>query len=89
MYKNIDMNSLHISIQEDLHDELLELAKSQKSSKTEIIRRALEAYIRTHQRQKTHQDMKRYAQEMAEHSGEFVKETDKAVTKQLLAATEW
>lgn len=85
----MDMNNLHISIQKDLHDELLELAKSQKSSKTEVVRRALEAYIRTHQRQKTYQDMKRYAEEMAEHSGEFVKETDKAVTKQLLAATDW
>lgn len=57
--------------------------------KTEIIHPSLETLIRTNQRQITYQDMKNYPEEMAEHSSEFVKETDKTVTKQLLVATDW
>jgi predicted transcriptional regulator len=83
------MNSLHIPIHKTLHDELLKVAKSQRTTKTEVARRALEAYIRDYDRQKTFEDMQRYAEEMAEHSGEFVKETDKAVSKQLLSSTDW
>ncbi len=83
------MNSLHIPIHKTLHDELLEVAKSQQSTKTEVARRALEAYIRAHQRQKTYEEMQRYAEEMAKHSDEFVKETSNAVAKQVLGSTEW
>jgi predicted transcriptional regulator len=83
------MNSLHIPIHKTLHDDLLEVAKSQQSTKTEVARRALEAYVRAHRRQKTYQEMQRYAEEMGKHSKEFVKETDKAVSKQILESTEW
>lgn len=83
------MNSLHIPIHKTLHDELLEVAKQQQSTKTEVARRALEAYVCAHHQQKTYQEMQRYAEEMAKHSGEFVKETDKAVSKQVLGSTQW
>ncbi len=89
MDRIIYMNSLHIPIHKTLHDELLKVAKSQRTTKTEVARRALEAYIRDYDRQKTFEEMQSYAEEMAEHSGEFIKETDKAVSKQLLASTEW
>ncbi len=83
------MNSLHVPIHKTLHDELLKVAKSQGMTKAEVARRALEAYIREYHRKKTFEEMQRYAEEMAAYSGEFVKEADKTVSKQLLASTEW
>jgi hypothetical protein len=65
------------------------LVEQEQSNKTEIIRRALEGYIRHHQQQTKYRQMQEYAQQMAPHSREFVAESDAAVSEQLLRATDW
>ncbi len=82
------MRNLHISIHEDLHENLLAVAKAKKTNKTEIIRQALDAYIQQLRKQEVFNDMKLYAETMAEDSADFTNEFDAAVTE-LLASTEW
>ena len=83
------MKSIHISVHESLHESLVEVAQQQQTNKTEIVRRALLAYIEKCRQETVFKDMRAYAEEMAEHSAEFVEELDDSVTEALLNSTEW
>ncbi len=82
------MKSLHISIHEDLYKDLLAVVKARKTNRTEIVRQALEAYIKQVKQQIIFNDMRLYAETMAEYSADFINEFDASATE-LLASTEW
>jgi metal-responsive CopG/Arc/MetJ family transcriptional regulator len=83
------MIDLHVSIDNSLHNDLIQLAEREKSNEAEIVRRALENYIQSRQQQKTYGAMRSYAEIMSTHSKEFVTETDETVSEQLLSTTDW
>jgi metal-responsive CopG/Arc/MetJ family transcriptional regulator len=82
------MIDLHVSIDNSLHNDLIQLAKREKSNEAEIVRRALENYIQSRQQQKTYEAMRSYAEIMSRYSREFVTETDEMVVKQILSTTD-
>lgn len=83
------MKNLHISIQNNLHDELRNLAEIKNISKTEIIRLALNEYLKQAEQDRIKTEMRQYAERMAKYSSEFTEEFDSIVTEKLLAETEW
>lgn len=70
-------------------DELSGVAAEDQTTRSEIIRMALQDYLRRRARARKDAEMRAYAESMADHSGDFVNEADEAVVEQLLRETDW
>ena len=83
------MKHVHLVLQEDLVDALGEAAIEGQTTRSEVIRIALQEYLRRRARARKAAEMRAYAESMAAHSGEFVEQSEEAVVEQLLRETDW
>jgi metal-responsive CopG/Arc/MetJ family transcriptional regulator len=89
MYIMMYMRHVHVAFREEVLDELAAVAAEEQTSKSELIRAAVAAFLRQRARGRKNQAMKAYAERMAPQSGEFTELSDAAVVEQLLRETDW
>ncbi len=85
----LDMKNLQISIHNDLHDDLSDFAKSNKTNKADVIRLALQAYLKKAKQDKIKKRWNNTLKILARYSNDFTQEFDVNVSQKLLAETEW
>ncbi len=83
------MKDLHLTLPDSLADEADRLALELGETRNGLLKRAIEEFIASERKRKLALEMKEYAESMARHSGEFVKETDAAVSRKILKETRW
>lgn len=80
---------IHVSVPESLDRGIRRLLKERRVSRSRLVREALALYVATAEAERQEREIRRYVDEMASHSGEFVQETQKHVAEKLLKETEW
>jgi metal-responsive CopG/Arc/MetJ family transcriptional regulator len=80
---------IHIVLPTDLVARLDQLAEEMDLRRTELLRRVLIQFLNHKEQERIEQQMASYVTEMAPHSGEFVKESEKHTIRRLLRETKW
>lgn len=83
------MKNIHVILPDACAEEVERLARSLDQTPSGVIRRALERFFESERKRRIAEKMNSYAEEMAQRSGEFVKETGPMVLKKLLKETRW
>lgn len=83
------MKHLHLTLTSSTAEQLDRLARDRGETRSGLVRLALEQFFEAEHKRKLGDEMKRYAQEMGEHSREFLSETETAVRRKLLRDTKW
>ena len=83
------MKDLHLNLPDDLAEETDRLASDLGETRNGIVRRALENLLDAERKRRLASEMKKYAESMADGSGEFVKETASSVSAKILKETRW
>ncbi|MDA1142030.1 MAG: ribbon-helix-helix protein, CopG family [Planctomycetota bacterium] len=83
------MKSMQINIEDEIDSGLSELAAREAKSKEELVREALIDFLRRRKKETICQEMRLYAEEMADGSADFAAETDASVDEHLLRKTQW
>ena len=83
------MKDLHLLLPRPVVEQLDRLARDRGETRIGLIRLALEQFFEAERKRKLSDEMRRYALELGEHSGEFVSETESSVRKKLLGETTW
>lgn len=80
---------LHVALPDDLVAGLDRLAKERGKRRVQVLREAVAEYLVRTEAERLTAEMKAYADDMAEHSGEFVAESEEHTVARLLEETEW
>jgi metal-responsive CopG/Arc/MetJ family transcriptional regulator len=80
---------LHVSLPMDLIAQLDRVAGERRVKRVQVLREAVADYLKRLEAERVGREMKTYADEMAAHSGDFVRETSDHVKRRLLRETEW
>lgn len=80
---------MHIALPANLVAGLDRLAEERGQRRVQVLREAVAEYLVRTEAQRRMAEMQAYADEMAEHSGEFVAETEDLTVARLLEETEW
>ncbi|MDP6360120.1 MAG: hypothetical protein QF473_33705 [Planctomycetota bacterium] len=83
------MTQLDLSLDDHIADALESLAGSKSLSSEELAREVISSFVRSRDRQRIHDEMRAYGEEMATYSQEFVGETDAEVDEQMIRETQW
>lgn len=83
------MKDIHLMLPDPVARELDRLAGELNETRNGLIRRALEHFFEAERARRLADEMREYARTMADHSGEFVEETEPEVIRKLLEETEW
>ena len=83
------MTQLSLSLDDRTAGALATLAQSKSVSREELDREVIRSFVRSNDRQRIHQEMRLYAEEMAPHSQEFVAESDAEVDDLLVREPQW
>lgn len=83
------MTRLVIDLQDDLAGGLARIARREGTTEAHVAGKAVEEYVRHHERGQLFQEMREYAEELAAHSGGLVAESGPAVDQLLLEETDW
>lgn len=83
------MKTIHVGFQDHLFEQLEAVASEDNMSRSEIIRTAVLEFLRSRSLRRKESAMRRYAETMSPHSGEFTDHSDAAVVEHLLRETEW
>jgi len=86
---SVNIKHVHLVLQGDLLDDLDSAAAESNTTRSEIIRAALQAFVRRRAGERKAAEMRAYARSMADSSDELIKESDGAVVEQLLRETDW
>lgn len=80
---------LHVALPDNLVAGLDRLAEERGQRRVQVLREAVAEYLVRTEAERLVADMRAYVDEMAEHSGEFVAESDVHTVARLLEETEW
>ena len=80
---------LHMALPAPLARSVDRVAKARGVKRSHLVRLAIETYLKEAAREDRDASMREYVEQMAPHSGEFVKETRELVRRKLLEETEW
>ncbi|MBI4600748.1 MAG: ribbon-helix-helix protein, CopG family [Planctomycetes bacterium] len=83
------MVDIHVTLPDASAGELDRIARDRGATRNALIRLALEQFFESTRKRAIAEQMHRYAAEMAEASGELVRETDRAVAVKVLKETRW
>lgn len=84
-----ETTDLHIALSDDLVDGLDRLAAERGLRRVQVIREAVADYLVRTNAQRLSDEMKAYAERMADHSAEFTAELEAHTVERLLRETEW
>ena len=80
---------LHVSLPVEAAKALARLARERGMKRADAFRLAVNRLLEEAEREKRDAEMRAYVAKMAPHSGEFVRETSREVTRRLREDTEW
>lgn len=80
---------IHVALPTPLVARLDRLAKELEIRRTELLRRVLVQFLSRMEADRTEQEMAKYVNELAPHSGEFAKESETHTLSRLLRETKW
>ena len=80
---------IHISLPSSLLTGLDRAARERRVTRVHLVRELISDFLRGLEKARVEQEMATYAEEMAPHSQDFVRETDQHTTQRLLRETEW
>ena len=83
------MKDIHVTLADETVREVDDLARLRRETRNAVIRRALENYLEAERHRRIADEMRSYAQQMAGHSDDIVRQTGPMVTRKLLEETEW
>jgi len=80
---------IHLSLPEHVLVDLDRLAQQRGVRRAHLLREVIAEYLTRMETERIEQEMKEYAEVLAPHSGEFVRETEAHTVQRLLEETEW
>ena len=80
---------LHVSIHSVVARELSKVARARGIRRAELFRLICDEFLARYARERQNEEMRRYVEEMAPASREFVRETQTHLRQRLLRETEW
>lgn len=80
---------LHVALPDTLVAGLDRLAEERGQRRVQVLREAVADYLERTEAERTAEEMRVYASEMAEFSAEFVAQTEPDAVARLLSDTEW
>jgi len=80
---------MHVTLDDSAFRRLATLSRRLKLSRNFLVREAVADYVSRRERETLALEMVHYAEKMAPHSDEFVRETDTEVDRLLLENTQW
>jgi predicted transcriptional regulator len=83
------MRDVHVTLSDDLARRVDQMARECRESRNVLIRRAIETLFEIKRRRRIAEQMRSYAEALAEHSDDFLDETGPLVSRKLLEDTRW
>jgi metal-responsive CopG/Arc/MetJ family transcriptional regulator len=83
------MVDIHLSLPEEMLAELDSASQELGVKRAHLLRRAISTLLKDLEKERIAREMIKYSEEMADRSGDFVKETEGHVKRRLLEETEW
>ncbi len=80
---------IHVTLAAPLLAELDRVAREQRVTRVQVLRDALVAHLKALEAERVGREMASYAEALAEHSGDFVRETEKEQSRRLRRSTKW
>ena len=82
-------HGIHIVLPDALLADLDRLAREQGVRRVHLVREAIAEYLKRDASDRIEREMRAYVEALADHSGEFVAQTDAQAVERLLRETEW
>jgi len=80
---------IHLSLPVSLLRDFDRAASARRLRRAQLLRQVIAEFLAAEERSRTTAEMRAYAEEMADRSSDFVRETDEHTTERLLRETQW